>query len=225
MRGKKHGQQTVERILDVAEKLFIEKGYDQTTTQDIVEGLGMSKGAIFHHFKSKEEVMDGVIGRMVETVVEHAKAIAEDSARTVHEKMRDAILAMNVSEGSGKVVIGELHKPSNAQMHQVTMRQTILAVVPILATILEQGVRQGIYTAPYPRETLEFLFAANQVIFDSGIFRWSRDERTVRARCFVRMMELSLGAAEGSFGFLLQNFGIQSEEPGEGINCEGGLRP
>ncbi|MDR2486735.1 MAG: hypothetical protein LBD12_02095, partial [Clostridiales Family XIII bacterium] len=74
---------------------------------------------------------------------------------------------------------------------------------------VEQGVREGIYKTLYPRETLELLFAANQVIFDSGIFQWNRDELTERACCFVRIMELSLGAEEGSFGFLLQNLNTQ----------------
>jgi AcrR family transcriptional regulator len=176
--------------------------------QNIVDGLGMSKGAIFHHFKSKEDVMDGVIRRMVDGIVEQASAIAEDSTLTVNEKMRDAILAMNVSDGIGGTVIDELHKPSNAQMHQTTMSKTIQAVVPILAKIVEQGIREGVYKTLYPRETLEFLFAANQVIFDSGVFCWSKEEMASRVHCFVRLMELSLGAAEGSFDFLLEKLNL-----------------
>jgi AcrR family transcriptional regulator len=196
---------TVEKILDIAGALFTEKGYEQTTMQDIVDKLGMSKGAIFHHFKSKEDVMDGVIHRMIGGIVEQVNAIAEDSMRTVSEKIRSAILSMNVSGGVGGEVIAELHKPVNAQMHQTTISKTIQSVVPIIAKIVEQGVSEGIYNTPHPRETLELLFAANQVIFDSGIFRWNREELAIRAHCFVRMMELSLGAAKGSFDFLLEN--------------------
>jgi AcrR family transcriptional regulator len=196
---------TVEKILDIAGALFTEKGYEQTTMQDIVDKLGMSKGAIFHHFKSKEDVMDGVIQRMIDGIVEQTNAIAETPALAVSEKMRSAILSMNVSGGVGGEVISELHKPTNSQMHQTTITKTIQAVVPILAKIAEQGVSEGIYNTPYPRETLELLFAANQVIFDSGIFRWNREELAARAYCFVHTMELSLGAAKGSFDFLLEN--------------------
>jgi AcrR family transcriptional regulator len=215
MPRKNDSEQTISKILDIAAQLFMEKGYEQTTMQNIVDGLGMSKGAIFYHFKSKEDVMDGVIRRMVDSIVEHANAIAGDSTLSVNQKMREAILSMNVSEGIGKEVITELHKPSNAQMHQTTMTQTIRAVVPILVKIVEQGIDEGVYKTPYPQETLEFLFAANQVIFDSGVFQWSRDELSSRARCFARIMEQSLGAAEGSFGFLLQNLNTQLEERSE----------
>jgi AcrR family transcriptional regulator len=205
MPRKNDSEQTVNKILDTAAGLFMEKGYDQTTMQNIVDGLGMSKGAIFHHFKSKEDVMDGVIQRMMDSIVERVSAIADNPAITIHEKMRGAILAMNATGGHGDAVIAELHKPSNAQMHQTTIMKTVQAVVPILTRIVEQGISEGVYHTPYPRETLEFLFAANQVIFDSGIFEWSREEMTVRAQCFIRMMELSLGADKGSFDFLLDN--------------------
>lgn len=60
MARNKYPEQTVEKILDVSLKLFSEKGYEKTTMQDIVKALGMSKGAIYHHFKSKEELVDAV---------------------------------------------------------------------------------------------------------------------------------------------------------------------
>ena len=56
MARNKYPEVTVERILDVSQRLFLEKGYDNTTIQDIVDQLGgLSKGAVYHHFKSKEE--------------------------------------------------------------------------------------------------------------------------------------------------------------------------
>ena len=54
-----------ERILQAAERLFLEKGYDNTTIQDIVDALGdLTKGAVYHHFKSKEDIMEAVGDRM-----------------------------------------------------------------------------------------------------------------------------------------------------------------
>ena len=58
MARNKHPEETVEKILRVSLKLFQEKGYAATTIQDIVDALGMSKGAIYHHFKSKADIMD-----------------------------------------------------------------------------------------------------------------------------------------------------------------------
>ena len=53
MSRNKYPEETVERILDTAQRLFLEKGYEQTTIQDITDNLGgLTKGAIYHHFKS-----------------------------------------------------------------------------------------------------------------------------------------------------------------------------
>ena len=65
MARNKYPEVTVEKILEAAQRLFLEKGYDNTTIQDIVNELGgLSKGAVYHHFKSKEEIMDAVGDRM-----------------------------------------------------------------------------------------------------------------------------------------------------------------
>ena len=61
----KHPEETINKILDVAFKLFVEKGYEQTTVLDIVEGLGgMTRGAFYHHFKDKAAVFDAVGDRI-----------------------------------------------------------------------------------------------------------------------------------------------------------------
>lgn len=55
MARNKYPEVTVEKILEVAERIFWEKGYDDTTIQNIIDGLGgLTKGAVYHHFKSKE---------------------------------------------------------------------------------------------------------------------------------------------------------------------------
>lgn len=65
MARNKYPEITVEKILEVSQRLFVEKGYDNTTIQDIVNELGgLTKGAIYHHFKSKEEIMDALSEKM-----------------------------------------------------------------------------------------------------------------------------------------------------------------
>lgn len=65
MARNKYPEVTVEKILDVSQRLFLEKSYDNTTIQDIVNELGgLTKGAIYHHFKSKEEIMDALTHKM-----------------------------------------------------------------------------------------------------------------------------------------------------------------
>ena len=67
MARNKHPEETVNLILDAASRLFLKKGYEHTSIQDIIDQLGgLSKGAIYHHFKSKEEILVAVTDRMTE---------------------------------------------------------------------------------------------------------------------------------------------------------------
>ena len=65
MARNKYPEETVQLILDTAQRLFLEKGYDNTTIQDIVDQLGgLTKGAVYHHFKSKEAILSAVSDRL-----------------------------------------------------------------------------------------------------------------------------------------------------------------
>lgn len=55
-------ERTKETILEVAANLFLTKGYEQTRISDIIGGLdGLTKGAIYHYFKSKEDIFEAVV--------------------------------------------------------------------------------------------------------------------------------------------------------------------
>ena len=91
MARNKYPEVTVEKILDTAQQLFLEKGYDNTTIQDIVDHLGgLSKGAVYHHFKSKEEIIDAVSDRMF-SVNNPFERVKDRSDLNGLEKLREAI--------------------------------------------------------------------------------------------------------------------------------------
>jgi len=211
MRTSKKRDVRLNEILDAAELLFIAKGYEQTTVNDILAKVGIGKGTFYHYFKSKEEVMDAVIDRVVESLKAAAIAIADDTKLNAQQKVVKIILSLNVSESSNGKMIEELHQPSNALMHQKSIVETILAISPILTDVVRQGIAEGLYSTPYPRESIEFLIAANQFIFDNGIFHWTPEEILEKGRAFAHIIELVLGAAEGSFDFILTLLSQPSE--------------
>ena len=79
----KYPEETVRRILDVAEELFMTKGYEHTTMADIVNGLGgLTKGAVYHHFKSKEDIYEAVFERANAPMVEACDKVMRDRSLT-----------------------------------------------------------------------------------------------------------------------------------------------
>ena len=79
MARNKHPEETVEKILAVSAKLFMEKGYEHTTLQDIIDNLGgLTKGAIYHHFKGKEEILLAIADRMGEQTEAWMRTVRDD---------------------------------------------------------------------------------------------------------------------------------------------------
>ena len=65
MPRNKYPEETVQKILDASFKLFLEKGYEETTVLDIISEMGgLTRGAFYHHFKSKEEVFDALCEKL-----------------------------------------------------------------------------------------------------------------------------------------------------------------
>lgn len=61
-------KQTKDEIIDAADKLFYEQGYEHTSFSQIADAVGISRGNFYYHFKSKDEILDAVINlRLVRT--------------------------------------------------------------------------------------------------------------------------------------------------------------
>ena len=117
-------------ILDAAEQLFIIKGFDGTSTNDILERVGIARGTIYYHFKSKEEILDAMIERMTEILLKKADQIVGQKDKPVLQRLTEAMLALNVDGELGNEIMKQVHKPQNALMHQKMQEQLLKGVVP-----------------------------------------------------------------------------------------------
>ena len=96
MSRNKYPEQTREQILDTATRLFLQQGYEHTTIQNIIDQLGgLTKGAVYHHFSSKEAILNAVAARIFENNSLSAtwKEIAASTAFTGSQKLIQMLLA------------------------------------------------------------------------------------------------------------------------------------
>lgn len=204
MRIVKEHEERRNEILDTAEKLFVSKGYMKATVNDILQEIGIAKGTFYHYFKSKEEVMDAIIMRIINEDVAAAKKIASNPNIPVLDKLFQILMAQVPKTGGNKEkMIEQFHQPNNAEMHQKSLVQSILHLAPVLTDVIEQGINEKIFMTAYPQETMEFLLASAQVIFDEGLFHWQPHEAMQRAKAFISIMETTLEAEKGSFDYIL----------------------
>jgi AcrR family transcriptional regulator len=207
MPRKNDSQQTISNIIDVAARLFAEKGYEQTTIQDIVDGLGMSKGAIFHHFGSKEDIVEAVIGRHRDKLIAAAEAVADDKSIPVYERLIRTALALHVSDDAGLQMAEHMHKPQNALMHMKIERMLFDDATPVLARVVCEGIEQGLFDTPCPEEVIGMILTYSNSAFNAEhIAGLTAEEVSRKAHNFIWTMERLLGAATGSLGGMIQLF-------------------
>lgn len=188
------------RILDAAEELFITKGFDHTSTNDIMQKAGIARGTLYNHFKSKEDVLDGVIGRMAEQMLEKAAEIAAKKEIPVLNRFTMTILALNARSELGRElgdeVLKQMHKPQNALMHQKSQEQLLEGVVPILKGLLDEGIRQGIFHTEYGREALEMILLYSGTRLNELEMQGTKGEEE-RIQGFIYHTEKLLGTEKG----------------------------
>ena len=169
MARNKYPEITVDKILEASQRLFLEKGYDNTTIQDIVNELnGLSKGAIYHHFKSKEEIMSALGDRMFFQNNPFEKVKQRTDLNGL-EKMKLAIL---------------LNPRILAEMIATNRR----LLCPYWMELLEEGQKDGSVKTPYTKELAEFLILTDIWMIPS-VFPATKEELQKRLQFIKETLE------------------------------------
>lgn len=191
MSRNKYPEETRELILNVSTKLFFEKGYDETSLQDIIDGLGgMTKGAIYHHFRSKEDILIAVVERMSE---ENSRAMA---------KIRDDEV-LNGRQKIEKMFTDSLINPKQREMFTVTpdlldnprllaydMKMVAYTVVPdYVLPVIKQAVEDGSIQTKYPEELADVIMFLADIWMNPLIFRMTDQQLANRILLINEMLK------------------------------------
>lgn len=157
-------------ILDVALRLIYSKGYEKMTVQDILDQLNISKGAFYHYFESKIDVLEAVVERMATEQVEPiVLSIVQDPNLPALEKLHRYFDTSTRWKTSKRALVTELVKiwysDENALARQKMLARTVEHMRPFFTEIIQQGVREGIFTTPYPDVASQVML---NLIYDLG---------------------------------------------------------
>ena len=204
MAESKSAEERREEIMDAAAELFSTKGYEETTTTDIMKKVGIAKGTLYYHFASKEEILDAMIERMGRRLIATARACAAADA-PVYERLLKVMLSLNANSIGGEDLIEIMHQPRNVLMHEKSRAMVIREAGPILADLVREGVDEGLFDCKYPEQTVEMIMVYVLVAFDGADFL-EADMQQERIDGFIAIIERMLGAGKGSFDFVRQLF-------------------
>ncbi|MCI9464277.1 MAG: TetR/AcrR family transcriptional regulator [Lachnospiraceae bacterium] len=196
MRVVKEAEERRNEILDVAERLFSTKGFDNTSTNDILNEIGIARGTLYYHFQSKEDILDAMTDRMVGQMFVKAKELAAQKNIPVLQRLTIMIKALNVSGDWGDQLMEQIHKPQNALMHQKIQEKLLAEMNPLLTGLIEEGIAQGICGTDYPAEVAEMTFLYANTVFDD-LMEYSEEEKRRKIEAFIYNLERLLKMEQG----------------------------
>ena len=179
MARNKYPEETAQKILETSLRLFLEKGYEKTTVQDIVDNLGgLSKGAIYHHFKSKEDIFIAASNYLFsQDSTDEWAAIRDNPDMTALQKARQLFLT-TINDPTETIFRSFGAKQAEIPRFVVDKlkRSAEITAPKYLQPILEQGVAEGGLQTEFPGELAQIILMMTNIWFDASIFPVTNEE-------------------------------------------------
>jgi AcrR family transcriptional regulator len=205
-------------FLNVAQRLFYQKGYAQTSVQEIINEIGVAKGLFYYYFPSKADLLDAVVERMVGQTLTSLEPMIEDptcDAVTKLDQFFKRTQSWKLANREFLIeVMSVVYRDENTLLRTKIWDASLTLVVPQLAKIIRQGVDEGVYDVQYPEECAEIVMEMGQGIAlpvarllldpprtdDALEAALQSVERRVHA--YERSIERVLGSAQGTVSII-----------------------
>ncbi len=182
------------QIMDAAQQLFLAKGYEATTIEDVLTAVGIAKGTLYHHFRSKEAILEGIVARACKEIAERAAQAAKDTSGPTLARLASVMDAARADE-EDIALSQQLLAAGNQRFHLMSLTQAYALLVPILTQVVAEGVESGELTTTDPTSDVEVILAAGVTLLEGGIFPPARPQDTQRRRgAVLRAAARLLGA-------------------------------
>lgn len=188
-----------QELLNIAYKLFITKGYENTSIDEIISEANIAKGTYYYYFESKENTLEEVINMMIDKEVKKAKQVL-NSELPLEQKLIGIILSFrpNIDEINLKDAI---HIPENIIMHKKINERIVNEATPLLSKVVEEGVKIGLLNCDNIEERVKIILIMSNELFDEN------NNSNKYALIFIDTVEKMLGAKPGTLLFIKQLIG------------------
>jgi AcrR family transcriptional regulator len=197
-------------ILDAAQRLIYTKGYEQMAIQDLLNTLGISKGAFYHYFDSKQALLEALIERIRQEAEQIILPIVQDYNRPALEKFLHIFSMVARWKTAQKDYLLALFRiwytDHNALVRQKVTSMMLQWATPLFGQVIRQGIQEGVFSAVYPDQLADVVMTLmlgmgetmGRLIlgFDASRGDFSGLANTVSA--YTQAMERVLGAPSGS---------------------------
>jgi AcrR family transcriptional regulator len=152
-------------LIDTAERLFMERGYEHTAISDIVKELNIAQGTLYYYFRSKDDILEAVVEKSIVVLEQNVIELVSDDGVDEAIRLNAAINGILGFVSQRNDFVDFIHQDINAVMHAKLEKATVERIVPILSDLVIKGNAKGRWCIENPSETVEFLSTALVYIF------------------------------------------------------------
>jgi AcrR family transcriptional regulator len=150
-------------ILDAAERAIVTRGYEQMVMADLQSELRISSGAFYHYFDSKSALLAAVVERMGDLAEQAVLPSIRDESLGALDKLNRFFVTLDRMKLDNKAIVFEFvriwHADDNAIVRHKLHAARVRRFAPLLEEIIHQGIREGVFTPPYPDQTARIILA------------------------------------------------------------------
>lgn len=185
-----NSQATIESILSVCAKLFLEKGFDKTSMQDIATTAGISKGAIYHHFQSKDEIIKVVTEKQEKTVKAAMENLLSETDSLSGKEQLQFILEKNLESQEAHYLDDVMSvRMKSAEFVLSYMQGCVNKDSDLISKIIQKGIADGSLMTNFPNECAEVFLLLLNVWCDPAVFDCDGEKLSLRLRFLQHMMK------------------------------------
>ena len=198
IRVTKNPEERRKELIEIAEQLFIKKGYEQTAVSDIVKTAKVAQGTFYYYFKTKEEILDAITDLYITTTVEGMKKIAQEKKLNAIDKLIKIFLFSASFRKNRKSLLQYLHEDKNAYLHLKFERKIPFHTIGPLSYIISQGIQERLFSTKYPEEAARAFIGITAMVLQ-GIYTLEpgSNEYKRKVSATFDFLERILGAQSG----------------------------
>lgn len=201
-------------ILDASYRLVYTKGFDQMTIQDIINDVKISKGAFYHYFASKGEVLEALVEKIVDDMEPALISIVQDPQRSALDKLLgyfDTAIQWKTDRKSLMLSLLRVwYADENAIIRQKVFTSTVKKISPWITKIIQQGNMEGVFNTNYPeyvcQQNIYLLQGLGDAFIELLLSDQSDEVQILHAKralaAYNNALERTLGAPCGSINLM-----------------------
>lgn len=158
-RVSKQPQERRQELVEAAQELFLQQGYDQTAVSDIVKKVGVAQGLFYYYFNSKKDIFLAVIDQFIETRIGDLAVRLRDEAIPPLDRFHNMVpeLMRFLRETESMYPRGQ--EGATPEMYTIVQNHVLEVMEPMVEKIIREGITQGVMSTLYPSRMARFFIS------------------------------------------------------------------